>query len=135
MTTFYNETIKAIEDSIEHWKEIRRRLDYDEIYKTILLYWKGDDTSVNCYTDGCPLCKIYRPDDSDRLNESICDECPIVVFNGVDCDNYSSFWSFFTRNPNKTTADDMIINLQNILLYYQKLDSELDVWEKEKEKE
>jgi hypothetical protein len=132
MTTFYNETIKAIEDSIEHWKEIRRRLDYDEIYKTILLYWKGDDTSVNCYTDGCPLCKIYRPDDSDRLNESLCDGCPIVIVNGTDCDNYYSYWSYFTRTPNETTADNMITNLETILLHYKTKDKELEQFEKEK---
>lgn len=115
--------IKAIGDSIAHWKDIRarleydkirNRLEYDKIYKGMLLYWEDDNTSVECYTDDCPLCQLYR---IGQLHK--CNECPILIVNENDCDHFDSEWSKFSRNPNKNTCDNMIENLETILEYYK----------------
>lgn len=117
----YNTTIKSIEDSIDHWKEIRSRLDNDEIMTSLggILFWKMDKKMVTCYSMDCPLCSLFRYTD-----RNMCGKCPIVVVNKNDCDHYYSEWSHFIKNPNKETCNDMITNLEQVLIHYKEKENE-----------
>src|SRR4030067_3304715 len=68
--------IKAVEESIEHWKkDIRERLVVGDIIIIIHgfpIYWKSDNTEVKMYDDSCALCLLTAKNNGYR----VCTCCP-----------------------------------------------------------
>jgi hypothetical protein len=107
--------IKAVQDSIEHWKEDIEKplMEGEKIYNCDFeLRWKSSAKLVKYREDSCALCKIVKSD---------CSDCPYCLFYGQACDEYDQarnqdgYWRKFRRNPNLRTARAMIRALERII--------------------
>lgn len=107
--------VRLVEESIKHWKrDVRAKLKKDIATQESLfaLLWADNKKLVECYSESCPLCKIYYRD----FEPEPCIACPYHKKYGISCTYIDGgHWKIFRKNPCLETCNGMIKALESIL--------------------